>query len=167
MEYYNIYLGSSRISNVNPVLSKGLQGLSSGGDIYVNSESVAVVGKLVDDESVLVENVNFPSNIVVCLGEIPYEGHFHLPPSSLGAETEGHNTNCLQTGGHEREDIAGLNTDQNMFVHCDVGGGGGGVAVTALRPDNVSISNTGAAKQSVGLTAPVGPFYTGQHRGRL
>lgn len=52
-----------------------------------------------------------------------------------------------------------------MFVHCDVGGGG--VAVTALRPDNVSISNTGAAKQRVGLTAPVGPFYTGQHRGRL
>ena len=48
-----------------------------------------------------------------------------------------------------------------MLVHRD------GVAVTALRPDKVSISNPVAAKQRVGLRARAGPFYTRQHCGSL
>ena len=55
--------------------------------------------ELVDDQSVLVENVNLPPDIMICLGQISHEGDFHLPPSSPGAETEGQNTNCLQREG--------------------------------------------------------------------
>ena len=166
MEYYNIYLGSSRISNVNPVLSKGLQVPAFRRDIDINAKSISVVGKLVDDQSVLVENVNLPSNIVVCLGEISYEGDFHLPPSSLGGKTEGHNTHCLQAGDVKAgSDIWLLYTDQKLFVHGE--GDGDVVAVTALKPDNVSLSNTRAAKQRLGLTDPVKPFYRGQRCGGL
>ena len=51
-------------------------------------------------------------------------------------------------------------TDQQMFVHGDGGGDGGGVAVTALRPDNVSMSPTqGLLNRDWGSQATVRPFY--------
>ena len=48
-------------------------------------------------------------------------------------------------------------THQKMFVHGD----GGGVAVTALRPDNVSMSPTqGLLNRDWASLATVRPFYT-------
>ena len=83
---YDIHLGPRRIRNVNPVLSKSLQIFPSRGHIYVDPKSITVVGKFVDDESVLVEDVNLPAYVVVRLNEVSYEGDLYLPPS--GGETE-------------------------------------------------------------------------------
>ena len=96
MNYSKIYLRSGGIRNVNPVLSKAFKVPSFCGHIDVYPETIAVVGKFVDNESVLIENVDLPRDVVVCLGEIPHKGDLDFPSSCGGAETEGQHCDCLE-----------------------------------------------------------------------
>ena len=136
----DIHLRPRRIRNVNPVLSKSLQVFPSRGHIYVDPKSITVVGKFVDDESVLVEDVNLPGDVVVSLGEVPHEGDLHLSP--VHGKTEGQQ-NCL-TGDRKMKTEPWLRELTRSCLYM--------LTVTALGLTLLYLQHTwqGAARQRLG-----------------
>ena len=74
-------LSVSRIGNINPVLGVGLQIPSLGGNVDVDTETIAIIGELINDQSVFIKNVNLARHIMIGLDQVSDEGDLHLATS--------------------------------------------------------------------------------------